>query len=121
SVVQYSIAFVGRTTSMESESAPHVTSRLQHLVDWRLSELEGRGPSARAELKEFGWWFANAAFDERWRILTLRRASALSGIVEPDDAVMEALVGFAPRYPSAVVDIIGNLVSSEMQPWHPFS
>lgn len=99
--------------------------RLRRLWEWRFPQVEGvlvsaeerdgeAARAARAELEEFGWWFASGAFDPAWALAQLERVLMLTGRVELDHAVAEQLEDLSGSHPAEVlrclraVDFTGN-------------
>jgi hypothetical protein len=95
----------------KTEVDPNAVARLKELWNYRLPMLlealeEGavERPSilradARAELREFGWWFASGVFEPSWDLEKLELALKACGNVQVDHAVAERLAELAPAEP----------------------
>jgi hypothetical protein len=104
-------------------------NRLRRLWEWRLPELEalitasGRtdgnaAMAARAELQEFGWWFAAGAFEPTWALAQLHRVLVLGGGVDFDQAVAERLAELAPGHPGAAIRCLSAVdFTGGSEPW----
>jgi hypothetical protein len=108
--------------------------QLRYLWEWRLPQLEsvlatpdqaedaaGRA-AARAELEQFGWWFASRAFDPVWALAQLQKVMGLTGGVEPDFAVAEYLEELSTNHPEEVLRCLAALdFTGGGEPWSAHS
>lgn len=121
----HAIEHVGR--SLESllpvmPNGPEVLIRLQQLLDWRLSrisQMENSSVEIVDEMKEFGWWFANAQMDKKWLIDKLTQVLALThGKIEWAHKVIERLKDFVPVDPVQVARAFDAILTEDPTPWN---
>jgi hypothetical protein len=69
------------------------------------------------ELSKFGWWFASRKFEDKWALEQLRTVLDLTGMIDADFGVSEALAALAPQFPHECVWCIARMAQGERHDW----
>lgn len=91
---------------------PEPLTLLQELWEWRKAVLDQQMASpegnaaARAELSEFGWWFASRAFEVEWALPHLQAVLRELGTVEWGHEAGAYLADLVDDYPREVIDTL---------------
>lgn len=112
-------AYVGQVLrDSADQTEPEHCARVQRLWTWRREAMATRPPEERrAELENFGWWFASEPCDQDWLLEELIRTLELTGSIENDSLVMEKLVLLAPAKPDAVLHAVELMIEAPKERW----
>ncbi len=115
----FAIAGTGHMLKTARQPDPDTLARLRELWNWRLQSVKEL-PSLdnrRAELEDFGYWFASERFDDAWVLDQLIATIQLAGEVEPDTIVAERVAGLAPRFVERALAFAELAVAGARRPW----
>ena len=120
SVTSHAIDFIGRNLKQSKEFVPQeVKVRLQHLLEFRLSNILSKEDNERKkELQGFGWWFGSKVFESGWSLKTLMAVlSQTNGMIKADNEVVKGLADMSSFHIAEVIDCLKQMVEAHKEPW----
>jgi hypothetical protein len=117
----HAIAFVGRTLEDKTGTLPGaVQDRFIALCETRIQAAEGGANRERflAEMRAFGWWFANPVFEVQWSLERLNRVLDLTrGQVDAGFALSGRLAQAAGSSPVLTATCLRKMVEGATEVW----
>lgn len=112
----HAVGFVGRVLCQpDTVLTPEAESRLESLWRHRRVTAQSAGTGHRLELAMFGWWFASKRFDGTWALQELEQILEITGAVEGESDVIEALNEQKETSPVKVAMCIAAIVKTKLK------
>ena len=112
------LEFIGRSLKHTAEPIESsIAQRIVSLWQWRLGQGQKNPALHKAEMANFGWWFASGKLDEAWAMQNLVTVLKLAGRVEPDFLVMERLADVADDMTQEVLSCVRMMIESDKNGW----
>jgi len=115
----HAVEFLGRVQrDSKNDLTPEHCDRLRALWESRIAAAPSMGrDERRAELEQFGWWFASDSCDEEWRLRQLIETLKLTGSIENDSLVLEKLRTVAAAHPVEAVEALELMIDEPKDRW----
>jgi hypothetical protein len=114
----HAVEFLGRVQRDSKDLTPEHCERLQALWESRIAAARSTGrDERRAELEQFGWWFASDSCNEEWRLRQLIETLKLTGSIENDSLVLEKLRTVATAQPVEAIEALELMIDEPKDRW----
>ncbi|MGH3439440.1 MAG: hypothetical protein ACRDRN_23645 [Sciscionella sp.] len=103
------IKWIGHQLADIDEST---VQRLTTFWSYRLDAARNGADDPKAELREFGWWFASGVFDEEWALRQMLAVLAITDLHGTDQRVLQRLARLADAHPVLCLQVLEGQVNT---------